>query len=374
MANQWTQEQLAAIETNGCNLLVSAAAGAGKTAVLVERIIGFVCQLEQPLDIDKLLVVTFTEAAAAEMRERIGAALENEIATSKRVELAKQLSLLNGASISTLHSFCLEVIHRYFYLLELDPSFRVADELEATMLRQEILEDVLEQSFADEEDAFLALAARYGGKTSDEGLARLILQLYRYCWSNPWPQQWLEEAASSFVLAEGEDAEDVLQPWLSPLRAELRLTLEQADASLQEAIVLCGLPNAPIVYEPVLEKELSQVQRLLALLDDSWQTLRQAWLGIAFDRLPAAKDVDETIKERIKGLRDLGKNLLNKSGTTYFTRSTQEYVEEIEALAPLMNALVTVVNQFANRYAHAKKEAGLLDFNDLEHFCLRILL
>ena len=122
--------------------------------MLVERIIRLLCRPERPLDIDKLLVVTFTEAAAAEMRERIGAALEREIAVSHRLELVRQLSLLNGASISTLHSFCLDVIQRYFYLLELDPSFRVADELEAALLRQETVETVLEKAFAEEDEDF----------------------------------------------------------------------------------------------------------------------------------------------------------------------------------------------------------------------------
>jgi ATP-dependent helicase/nuclease subunit A len=139
MAGKWTKEQLAAIETTGCNLLVSAAAGAGKTAVLVERVIRLLCRSDNPVDIDRMLVVTFTEAAAAEMRERIASALEKEISVSYHLALSKQLSLLNGASISTLHSFCLEVIRRYFYLLEdADPSFRVADEAEAAILQRDV--------------------------------------------------------------------------------------------------------------------------------------------------------------------------------------------------------------------------------------------
>ena len=146
MEQKWTEEQWQAITVRDCNLLVSAAAGAGKTAVLVERIIHLLSDADNPIDIDRVLVVTFTEAAAAEMRERIGKALQKEIVDSNRPELARQLALLNGAAISTLHAFCLDVIRRYFYLLDLDPGFRIADELEATLLQQSVLADVLEEA------------------------------------------------------------------------------------------------------------------------------------------------------------------------------------------------------------------------------------
>ncbi|HZK25087.1 MAG TPA: helicase-exonuclease AddAB subunit AddA [Oscillospiraceae bacterium] len=374
MSKQWTAEQLAAIETGGCNLLVAAAAGSGKTAVLVERIIRLLCRSEAPLDIDKLLVVTFTEAAAAEMRERIAAALEREISTARRLDLVKQLSLLNGASISTLHSFCLEVIQRYFYLLELDPSFRVADELEASMLRQEIVALVLEKAFAEEDEDFLALARHYGGRTSDEGLVSLILQLYRFCWSNPWPERWLDEAVNLYALNAEADPESALGVWLNPLREELHLTLEQAADTLHEALALCQLPQGPLVYEAALQKELEQVKSLLTLLGGPWSELREAWLAVTFDRLRAAKDVDEKLKTRVKALRDGAKDLLKKSSITYFTRSLSEYVSEITALAPLLSSLVKQVKEFAHAYATAKKQAGLMDFNDLEHYCLQILL
>lgn len=374
MSKQWTAEQLAAIETSGCNLLVAAAAGSGKTAVLVERIIRLLCDAEAPLDIDKLLVVTFTEAAAAEMRERIAAALEREIATSRRLELVRQLSLLNGASISTLHSFCLEVTKRYFYLLELDPSFRVADELEAAMLRQEIVENVLEKAFAEEDEDFLALARHYGGRTGDEGLVSLILRLYRFSWSNPWPERWLEKAVSVYEVNAAAAPEQAMQLWLNPLREELRLTLEQAAAALEAALELCQLPQAPLVYETTLQKELEQARSLLSLVDAPWSKLRERWLGIAFDRLRAAKDVDDDLKESVKALREQAKELLKKSSATYFTRTLAEYLSEIQTVAPMLKALIKQVNEFAKAYAAAKKQAGLVDFNDLEHYCLQILL
>ncbi|NLZ38616.1 MAG: helicase-exonuclease AddAB subunit AddA [Firmicutes bacterium] len=373
MSRNWTTEQLAAIETTGCNILVSAAAGSGKTAVLVERIIRLLCHKENPVDIDRLLVVTFTEAAATEMKERIAAALEREIKVSQRLELKRQLSLLNGASISTLHAFCLEVIQRYFYLLEIDPTFRVADELEANMLRQDVMAHVLEKAFAQEEESFLQLAEYYGGKNSDEGLIQLVLKLYQFAWSNPAPFSWLSEVAAYYALEEGKSMEAQLQRWLQPIKNELRMILEQAADALVEAQRLCRLPGGPLVYEETLKAELAQVNRLQNLLAEPWQKLREGWLGAAFERLRPAKGTDEELKEKVQALRQRAKNLLTKALDIYFVRTLDEYVAEIKALAPLLRALVKLTKNFAKAYEEAKRRAGLLDFNDLEHYCLKIL-
>ncbi|NLM51215.1 MAG: helicase-exonuclease AddAB subunit AddA [Firmicutes bacterium] len=370
MNNKWTEEQLAAIETGGCNLLVSAAAGAGKTAVLVERILRLICDPHNPLDIDRLLVVTFTEAAAAEMRERIRAALEKEIVAARRFTLMKQLSLLNGASISTLHAFCLEVIRRYFYLLDLDPIFRVAAEQEAGLLRQEAVEKVLEEAFSRGETDFLDFVQSYGGKTSDEALPALILQLYDFAWSNPWPEAWLQKAYLLYQNCHETGAE----VWLSPLKEKLNLMLAEASTCLEHALVLCRQPRAPIVYEDVLQQEWEQVQNLKALLAESWELLREAWLGIHFQRLPQAKDVDRDLKDRVQKLREKAKKILLEAKQIYFFRSLTEFVEEIKQLAPTVKVAIRLVRQFAAQYKEAKKKAGVLDFNDLEHYCLEILL
>ncbi|MCW3489659.1 helicase-exonuclease AddAB subunit AddA [Dethiobacter alkaliphilus] len=374
MGNLWTDEQLEAIETTGCNLLVSAAAGAGKTAVLVERIIRLLCHEETPLDIDRLLVVTFTEAAAAEMRERISAAMEEKIAHSGRGELARQLSLVNGASISTLHSFCLDIIRRYFYLLDMDPGFRVADEREAQMLQQQVLDQLLEDAFQSGDAAFHELAHRYGGKTADEGLGRLILRLYRYTWSNPWPRQWLAEAATAFNVPEGVETEAGLEKWLPPLKEHLGLSLAHAKSSLQRAGKLCNRPGGPLAYENRLLEDLEQVENLESLVDGSWDALREAWQGLDFKRLPAVKDSDEELKEQVQALRKKGKEALSKIGKTFFERSAADFLQEIGELAPLIEALTSLVARFAGEYGQAKKMYGLLDFNDLEHHCLQILM
>ena len=374
MAVKWTKEQLAAIETTGCNLLVSAAAGAGKTAVLVERVIRLLCRSDNPVDIDRMLVVTFTEAAAAEMRERIASALEKEISASYRLALSKQLSLLNGASISTLHSFCLDVIRRYFYLLEdADPSFRVADEAEAEILQRDVAAELLEESFAAGNQDFLTLAVHYGGRAGDDRLIDLIIDLYNYCWSNPWPKEWLAKAAAAYDIAK-DAGEESLKKWLQPLKAEISLLLEQSLDLLSCALKISRLPDGPLVYEQAIRQEISWLEKLQKLAAGSWEDLRDAWLNGGFARLPAARDVDSNSKERVKALRDTAKKLVNEAAGKFFARSLEDFAAEIADLAPLVKVLVETVGRFAEKYRRAKIRAGLLDFNDLEHYCLQILL
>lgn len=372
MDHKWTEEQWQAITVRDCNLLVSAAAGAGKTAVLVERIIHLLNDAQNPLDIDRLLVVTFTEAAAAEMRERIGKALQDEMIMSSRPELARQLALLNGAAISTLHAFCLDVIRRYFYLLDLDPGFRIADELEAVLLQQSVLADVLEEAFQEGESGFLALVSGFGGKYSDESLIQLILRIYRFAWSNPWPEHWLEKAARPYLLTDAAP-DAAIWHWLEPVKKQLQLSLTTADSALHRAIRLLQLPGAPLSYESTIVAECEQISRLQMLLNGPWEIMREAWGGIQFDRLPAAKGAEEDLKEEIKELRDRAKSELKNCLETYLTRSIDEYLKEIKSLGPLIAAMNSLVIRFAQCYSAAKKARGLLDFNDLEHSCLSIL-
>src|SRR5690554_3255981 len=195
LSNQWTKEQLSAIETRNTNLLVSAAAGSGKTAVLVERIIQRITK--DQVDIDALLVMTFTNAAAAEMRERIGEAIIKALEEDpSNRNLEKQLTLLNRSSIMTIHSFCLEIIRSHFHEIGLDPGFRIADETEGVILREEALEEALEESYEIGTEEFISLVDAYGGKKDDKALGDLVLDLYSFIMSHPWPYRWLEEKVS----------------------------------------------------------------------------------------------------------------------------------------------------------------------------------
>ena len=221
---KWTKEQLQAIETRRCNLLVAAAAGSGKTAVLVERIIRIITNEENPVDIDRLLVVTFTSAAAAEMRERIAAAISKALENNPNSKnLQRQLTLLSRANITTMHSFCLDVIKNYFYTIDLDPSFRIGDETEATLMKNEIIEELFEEYYEEDNEEFKELIEAYSGSKDDEKLKEMILSLYRFSMSGPWPEQWLIEKAEDFNIDTIEDLDK--SPWVKVLKDSLRVEL-----------------------------------------------------------------------------------------------------------------------------------------------------
>src|SRR5690625_5099620 len=194
---KWTDAQEKAIYTSGSDILVAAAAGSGKTAVLVERIIQRVISKEDSIDIDELLVVTFTNAAAQEMRNRVGSVLEKALSeqlTSNH--LKKQLSLLQRAAISTLHSFCMDIVRQYAYLLDIDPSFRIANDMETDLIQQEVIDDLFEDWYGKEGDdqaRFFAVVDRFSSDRNDADVEALVLSLYTFSIQNPWPEQRSEE-------------------------------------------------------------------------------------------------------------------------------------------------------------------------------------
>ena len=227
----WSKQQLAAIETRGKNLLVAAAAGSGKTSVLVERIISRVLDEEQPVDIDKMLVVTFTNAAAAEMRARIGTALSEALKKQPHSQhIERQLALLNSSAISTIHSFCQSIIRQNFHLLELDPQFRVAGQAEITLMKTDVLENLFETKYAEGDSEFLRLVEHYGDEQSDDSLYSLILSLYNFSRSHPWPDEWLGNLRNTFILPDDVDIDDL--PWSQLIRGKIKLELEQAIGQL----------------------------------------------------------------------------------------------------------------------------------------------
>ena len=372
MTTKWTEAQLAAIAAKGNNVLVAAAAGAGKTAVLVERVIRLLCDQEHPVDIDRLLVVTFTEAAASEMRDRIAAALEKAAVETGRNNLARQLPLLGSAAISTLHSFCLSVIRRYFYLLDIDPAFRVAAETETALLKNDAAAMVLETAFSGGDEDIFALLADYDGSI-EEKVQKDIIKLYDFVWSNPRPRQWLRQAVSMYEEVSAAADEKRLRPWLEPLRSELGLLLAEAAACLQEAMTCALKPGGPQPYLPLLAAETEALQKLMQFIHRPWEELRAAWLGFAFDSLPPARGAAKEIKDEVQALRKRAKGLVGDAKEKYFRRSMQEFAEEIRLLAPKVRALATLVQEFAEAYLALKKQAGVLDFTDLEHYALQIL-
>ena len=371
---KWTPEQWDAITARDKRLLVAAAAGAGKTAVLVERVIRWITDPATEVDIDRLLVVTFTNAAAAEMRERVAQTVGKTLESgSKTAELRRQMALLQRANISTIHSFCLELIRQHFYRLDLDPMFRIADETEAELMQLDVLENVFEACFAGADQDFLALADCYGGAKDDTGLKDMVLEIYRFSRSTPQPKAWLDKLGDMFELP-SEVSEDNL-PWFVLLKESLRQKLNGARSSIKQAIRLASQSDGPDVYLPALADDLLLLDDLVASAAGDWNTLDEQFKGVQFNKLERCKkeEIDPDLKDKVQELRNGVKDLVRKMQKKYFNRPYACLLDELRQLAPMVRTLSDLVTQFTVEYRKAKKTRGVVDFSDIEHYALYIL-
>jgi ATP-dependent helicase/nuclease subunit A len=375
--SMWSDDQWKAISQSGDHFLVAAAAGSGKTAVLVERIIRKIMNEEEGFSVDRLLVATFTKAAAAEMRQRIREALDKELEKEPdNGHLRRQLALLGRASITTLHSFCLEVIRRYYQWIPLDPGFRILNENEAELLRQEILEQLFEEKYGEAEDGgvFLRLADWFSGERSDDALYLLVQKLYDFSRSHSWPDVWLRQMASDFSICDSSELDD--SPWVHSIVKDAKLSIAGAAGLLQQAISLAMSPGGPAPYVDNLRDDLEMVESLKECLEDfPWNALYDAFQTISFGKLKSCRkdETDPDLQDRVKELRDNVKKILNELKNSLFGRSAESFLSELHEVAPVMEELSEVVILFGQRYQEEKKSRGLVDFSDLEHYCLQIL-
>ncbi|WP_444318047.1 helicase-exonuclease AddAB subunit AddA [Megasphaera sp.] len=372
----WTNEQQAAIDSRGQTLLLSAAAGSGKTAVLVERIIRRLLDKEYPIDITELLVVTFTKAAAAEMRDRIGTALMKALSETKDPRVERQLALLPSAQISTLHAFCQHVIRKYFYTIDLDPAFSIAGEEELNLLRRQVLEDVFLSYYEDDEKASILypLADMFGSDRGDDILMDTVSRMYTYARSLAWPEHWLKEAARAYDVAPDAVIDDMV--WAGPIKDAVRRILEE-DARLYDG-VLYHLRQRE-AFAPACDTFVAEQAALRqAAQARSWDDLSRFVRAIDFPRLKSLRklsDDDKAVWERCKKVRDdVKKDVIKTLQAVYFSATPEEWLDGMRAMKPVMDGLVTLTLDFAKAYGTAKKEKGWIDFSDLEHFCLQILL
>ena len=372
----WTNEQQAAIDSRGQTLLLSAAAGSGKTAVLVERIIRRLLDKEYPIDITELLVVTFTKAAAAEMRDRIGTALMKALSETKDPRVERQLALLPSAQISTLHAFCQHVIRKYFYTIDLDPAFSIAGEEELNLLRRQVLEDVFLSYYEDDEKASILypLADMFGSDRGDDILMDTVSRMYTYARSLAWPEHWLKEAARFYDVAPDAVIDDMV--WAGPIKDAVRRILEE-DAHLYDG-VLYHLRQRE-AFAPACDTFVAEQAALRqAAQARSWNDLSRFVRAIDFPRLKSLRklsDDDKAVWERCKKVRDdVKKDVIKTLQSVYFSATPEEWLDGMRAMKPVMDGLVTLTLDFAKAYGAAKKEKGWIDFSDLEHFCLQILL
>ena len=378
MGMKFTPEQQRVIELHNSNILVSAAAGSGKTAVLVERIIRMICDGEHPADIDRLLIVTFTNAAAAEMRERIAAGITARLEADPGNEhIQKQSALLHNAQITTIDSFSLFLIRNHFNEIGLDPDFRVADEGEIKLLQQEVLAQLLEDAYAGQfvpeaPEQFHACVEYFCPGGRESVLEQHILNLSRYAGSFPWPAEWLEERKNDYAAGDMEAL--VHSDYGQYLTERVNRTVEGCLEKLREVKRLCELPDGPYMYGELTEAEIEQLERLTSCKDLEEQAAKVP--AVTFARLPSKKDdsVDPAKRELAKAIRNSVKDTLSDLSESYFKTPLELAVEQGKACREPLRILLDLVLEFDRRLLAAKQERHLIDFSDMEHYALQILL
>ena len=378
MGMKFTPEQQRVIELHNSNILVSAAAGSGKTAVLVERIIRMICDGEHPADIDRLLIVTFTNAAAAEMRERIAAGITARLEADPGNEhIQKQSALLHNAQITTIDSFSLFLIRNHFNEIGLDPDFRVADEGEIKLMQQEVLAQLLEDAYAGQfvpeaSEQFHACVEYFCPGGRESVLEQHILNLSRYAGSFPWPEEWLEERKNDYAAGDMEAL--VRSDYGQYLTERVNRTVEGCLEKLREVKRLCELPDGPYMYGELTDAEIEQLERLTDCKNLEEQAAKIP--AVTFARLPSKKDdsVDPAKRELAKAIRNSVKDTLSDLSESYFKTPLELAVEQGKACREPLRMLLDLVLEFDRRLLAAKQERHLIDFSDMEHYALQILL
>ena len=373
MGVSWTTEQQQVIDLRNRNILVSAAAGSGKTAVLVERIVKIITDKNHPVDIDHLLIVTFTNAAAAEMRERIGNAIEKALDEQPGNEhLLRQLTLIHNAQITTIDSFCLYVVRNHFHEIDLEPNFRIGDEGELKLLREDVLGRVLEQNYEEPSEAFSDFVEGYASGRTDAALNEMILQLYEFSRSYPWPEKWLDSFVGAYRIETREELDRA--EWLAPLTENICFVLKDCEQLLKQALAITQQDDGPDMYEKAVQSDLEKYEGLSRLT--SFCELSRALSDIKYDRLASSRgfEGDPDKLELVKSLREQAKDVVKKLCRQYFFCSPEMMIEQLERTEPMLEEVVRLTKQFADEFAAAKRRKNLVDFHDVEHFALQILV
>ncbi len=371
MGVKWTEEQQKVINLRNRNILVSAAAGSGKTAVLVERIIQMLTDEKHPIDVDRLLIVTFTEAAAAEMKERVRNAIEKSLEENpENAHLQRQATLIHSASITTIHSFCLSVIREHFHVINLDPGFRIAEEGELKLLSQDVLGEVLESCYEEADETFLKLVEKLGSGRNDKRLETFILQLYEYSRSYPQPEKWLWQCVDNYAVNEQDGAYFIFEI----AAKQTKYYVEDMLGILDEALAICEEADGPYMYAEMLEMDIEMLSNLNREQNE-YEQLYQELTSIKWKALSRKKDesVSEEKKEKVKQLRDEVKKQVKDLIAAYYYEKPEEMLKDMEASHDTMQAFVALVQMFADAFAEKKRTRNLIDFNDMEQFALQIL-
>lgn len=373
MEVKWTKDQKKVIELRNRNILVSAAAGSGKTAVLVERIIQMITDKEHPIDIDRLLIVTFTNAAAGEMRERISAAIEEALKEKETDEhLQRQLALIHNAQITTIDSFCLYVVRNHFYEIDIEPNFRIADEGELKLLREDVIKSVLKEHYKEPDEAFKAFMEGYSAGKSDDGAVELILGLYDFSRSYPWPKKWLENCKNCYEIKTEDDLNHAV--WIEPAVKNIQKLLQDITKLTETALKLTEDADGPSMYAQALESDIEMYQSLNKL-----ETFVELYYGIKNAKHAKLKSSrgytgSQEKLDRVKTMREEAKTIIKKLVKQYCFITPELMIEQLQNTAPMAKTLIELTEEFAESYAAEKRRKNIVDFYDVEHFALKILV
>ena len=369
MERKWTPAQKSAIDTRDCNVLVSAAAGSGKTAVLVERIISMITDPDKNIDIDRLVVVTFTKAAAAQMKDKIRKALDSMLDENPGdVNLLRQITLLNNAQITTIDSFCLWIIRNHFPEVNLDPGFRIMDEGEKKLIENDVLEDVLEEFYAEADEEFFNLVDAFGMGRDDSGLVSIIDKIYRFSRSNPWIDEWFDECMLVY------DDETYDNPAIKELYDSIKNALLDYRDKYNRLVDICSEPAGPAAYTGALQSDLLGINEMINSQD--FGELGRKIRTFSFEALSRKKDAgaDPDIKEYVKGQRKLFKDYIGRLNDKIFLKEDDGIFEDMQGAGIQIRTLLKVSKVYAKRVSEVKREKGIIDFNDMEHLALSILV
>ena len=367
---KWTKEQLRAIETSGNNILVAAAAGSGKTAVLVERIINKI--INEKINIDQILVVTFTNAAASEMRERILDAIYKKIEKDPNdLHLQKQITLLSKASICTIDSFCLDIVKSYFYEIDITPNFRIADNAELELLKMETIDEIFEEKYGEYDKDFLKVLEMYTKYQDDTPLKDLIIYIYNYIQSCPFPNKWLKEMTEKYNINNSNNTGFENTQWGKIIINEVKEKLIGCIESLNG--IAKELQRFPEVkkYWDVINQDIYEIKKIININD--WDNIYNCLQENIFTKWPIDKKVTIDIKNVAKEKRDNIKKQFNKAKELINCTSCQAF-EDINDMYETICILAKLVEEFSTKLINNKKEKNILDFNDIEHYALDILI
>ncbi len=370
---RWTDEQQAVIDARDKSLLVSAAAGSGKTAVLVQRILSMVTDPEHPIDVDELLIVTFTNAAAAQMRERILEALTEEAAKyPKDTHLQRQMALVHSAMITTIDSFCLSVVKNHFHRIGLEPGFRIADAGELKLMKEDVCDAVLESFYEERDPDFLRFVEGYSGVKDDDKIRKKILSLFEYAESFPWPGEWLDACAGEYDVESVEDLES--RGWVREYLDYNHLRVQKYCEQYRYMIAATQEADGPSYYEDTFRDDLRQLEPLTGCesLQDWYDALKNIDFG-SLSRKPGNNE-DKEKRKALKETRDKIKLKITELREKDFSREPAGQLEILKKTGEMARVLVRLTKNFRERFAGAKAEKNIVDFPDVEHFALQILV